>query len=189
MLFFSPQVTISRRAAMIGRLACGARINLNRSGFSTDISQTWTVSRSTQTPTTLAVAPGNLSNSFQRLGSSASIYFGFIIPSINFSSIVSSDRSLRLWDCVTGNCVRLMTGHKSAVHCLAFSPDGRFLASGSRYQQFYKQPYFFPPKSRSHFYFVFSDLRVLVWDIAYGHLLAELTHHTRYISSTLYDLS
>ena len=53
--------------------------------------------------------------------------------------------------------VDLFSGHKSAVLCISFSPDGRFLASGS------------------------SDRRVLVWDIAYGHLLAELSHHTRYI--------
>ena len=70
---------------------------------------------------------------------------------------------MRLWDCVTVNCVRLMTGHKSAVLCLAFSPDGRFLASGS------------------------SDRRVLVWDIAYGHLLAELSHHKSIISGLAFS--
>jgi WD40 repeat protein len=31
---------------------------------------------------------------------------------------------------VTGNCVRLMTGHKSPVTTIVFSYDGRFLASG-----------------------------------------------------------
>ena len=36
-------------------------------------------------------------------------------PNCNYVGTGSSDRSLRLWDCVTGNCVRLMTGHKSTV--------------------------------------------------------------------------
>ena len=59
--------------------------------------------------------------------------------------------------------MRLMTGYKSAVLCLAFSPGGRFLASGS------------------------SDRRVLVWDIAYGHLLAELSHHKSIISGLAFS--
>ena len=47
---------------------------------------------------------------------------------------------------------------QSSVHCITFSPDGRFLASGS------------------------ADQRVLVWDIAYGHLLAQLDHHKTLIT-------
>ena len=33
-------------------------------------------------------------------------------PNSNYVATGSSDRSVRLWDCVTGNHVRLMTGHK-----------------------------------------------------------------------------
>lgn len=48
-------------------------------------------------------------------------------PNCNYVASGSSDRSIRMWDCVTGSCVRLMTGHKAAVSCMAFSLDGRFL--------------------------------------------------------------
>ena len=36
-------------------------------------------------------------------------------PNSNYVGTGSSDRSLRLWDCVTGNCVRLMTGGVDSV--------------------------------------------------------------------------
>lgn len=62
--------------------------------------------------------------------------------------------TVRLWDCVTGSQVRLMTGHKGPIYSLAFSAEGRFLASAG------------------------ADCRVLVWDLAHGHLVAALSSHT-----------
>lgn len=62
--------------------------------------------------------------------------------------------TVRLWDCVTGSQVRLMTGHKEPIFSLAFSTEGRFLASAG------------------------ADHRVLVWDLAHGHLVAALSGHT-----------
>lgn len=62
--------------------------------------------------------------------------------------------TVRLWDCVTGSQVRLMTGHKGPIYSLAFSTEGRFLASAG------------------------TDYRVLVWDLAHGHLVAALSGHT-----------
>ena len=38
---------------------------------------------------------------------------------------------IRLHDLKTGRVVQVLKGHKGAIHELAFSPDGRFLASGS----------------------------------------------------------
>merc|ERR1712071_543725 len=67
-------------------------------------------------------------------------------PNSNYIATGSSDRSVRLWDCVTGTCVRLMTGHKGTVSALCFSIDGRFIASGG------------------------ADKKVLLWDLAHGHL-------------------
>jgi WD40 repeat protein len=43
---------------------------------------------------------------------------------------VAVGRTIQLWDAATGNCLTQLTGHESAVKCLAFSPDGTRLASG-----------------------------------------------------------
>ena len=41
----------------------------------------------------------------------------------------SFDSTVRLWDAVTGACVRTLKGHGDSVWSVRFSPDGRRLAS------------------------------------------------------------
>ena len=40
-------------------------------------------------------------------------------------------RTARLWDVATGDCLRTLTGHTGTVFGVAFSPDGRLLATAS----------------------------------------------------------
>jgi WD40 repeat protein/tRNA A-37 threonylcarbamoyl transferase component Bud32 len=42
-----------------------------------------------------------------------------------------ADATIRLLDAVSGNELQVLRGHKTAVKCIAYSPDGRKLVSGS----------------------------------------------------------
>ncbi|XP_021896061.1 transcription initiation factor TFIID subunit 5 [Carica papaya] len=41
------------------------------------------------------------------------------------------DGKVRLWDSLSGNCVRTFTGHSDAIQSLSFSANWDFLVSGS----------------------------------------------------------
>ena len=42
----------------------------------------------------------------------------------------SFDSTVRLWDVERGDCLHTLTRHKEPVYSVAFSPDGKYLASG-----------------------------------------------------------
>lgn len=46
-------------------------------------------------------------------------------------SRASFDGTARLWDSVTGQCLRVFSDHRRPVYALAVSPDGSWLATGS----------------------------------------------------------
>jgi WD40 repeat protein len=43
----------------------------------------------------------------------------------------SYDKTVRLWDAVTGATLQTLEGHSSFVNSVAFSPDGKYVVSGS----------------------------------------------------------
>jgi transducin (beta)-like 1 len=43
----------------------------------------------------------------------------------------SFDSTVRIWDAVTGKCLELLSDHQRPVYALTFSPDGKWLATGS----------------------------------------------------------
>lgn len=56
----------------------------------------------------------------------APFFFSFSYP-----SSASFDSTVRLWDVDRGICIHTLTKHQEPVYSVAFSPDGRHLASGS----------------------------------------------------------
>ena len=48
------------------------------------------------------------------------------------SSSASFDSTVRLWDPESGRCLHTLEHHTQPVYSVAFSPDGRYLATGSR---------------------------------------------------------
>jgi len=65
----------------------------------------------------------------------------------------SADRTIRLWDVSTGECLETLSGHSNWVMSVAFSPDGTRLVSGS------------------------ADRTIKLWDVSTGECLETLSGH------------
>src|SRR5262249_34581175 len=75
----------------------------------------------------------------------------------------SGDRTLRVWDVVSGQSLRTLQGHTSDVNAVAFSPDGKMVVSGS------------------------YDGTLRVWDVSSGQSLRTLTGHTSTVNAVAFS--
>ena len=79
------------------------------------------------------------------------------------ATLAAADESpiIRVWDIASGKTVRTFDEHKAAVKCVAYSPDGRWLASGS------------------------NDTSVIIRELATGNVVHTLKGHR----NTIYGLA
>ena len=70
----------------------------------------------------------------------------------------SVDKTVKLWDVTSGECLQTLEGHSNVVYSVSFSPDGTKVASGS------------------------SDTTVKLWDVKCGECLQTLGGHSRGVS-------
>ncbi|KAL8367221.1 hypothetical protein RB599_010285 [Gaeumannomyces hyphopodioides] len=75
----------------------------------------------------------------------------------------SSDKTVKLWDVMTGACLQTLKGHSGSVFSVAFSPDGQRLASAS------------------------DDKTVKLWDAATGACLPTLKGHSGSVKSVAFS--
>ncbi|CAI7663088.1 unnamed protein product [Penicillium viridicatum] len=80
----------------------------------------------------------------------------------NHSSFVPGNK-VRLWDVATGKVLNTLEGHSKPVNCLAFSPDGKLVASGS------------------------SDTTVKLWDITTSKVRSTLECHSASVYHLLFS--
>jgi WD40 repeat protein len=73
-----------------------------------------------------------------------------------------SDNSLKVWDIDSGTELLTMAGHDSEIRCIAISPDGEKVVSGSR------------------------DNSVRLWDVTSGQEMLRLTNHTEMINAVIF---
>jgi WD40 repeat protein len=75
----------------------------------------------------------------------------------------SYDKTLKVWDPVTGTCTQTLQGHNDEVISATFSPDGKFIVSASH------------------------DKTLKVWDPATGICIQTLQGHNGGVSSTTFS--
>jgi len=73
------------------------------------------------------------------------------------------DRSIRLWDAETGKNIGALEGHKGSVFTVAFSPDGKTIASGS------------------------MDKTIRLWDVAARKNTAVLEEHAGAVNTVAFS--
>ncbi|KAG7256398.1 hypothetical protein CRUP_002664, partial [Coryphaenoides rupestris] len=92
----------------------------------------------------------------------------------------SFDSTVRLWDVERGVCIHTLTKHQEPVYSVAFSPDGKHLASGS----FDKSVHIWNTMGTFNASF---DSTVRLWDVERGVCIHTLTKHQEPVYSVAFS--
>ncbi|QRV90507.1 hypothetical protein RhiJN_18525 [Ceratobasidium sp. AG-Ba] len=100
---------------------------------------------------------------FECTGHKAWVKSVAISPGGNRIASGSADRTIRMWDGITGASFgEPLKGHTDLVLSVAFSPDGRYIASGS------------------------ADTTTRLWDIETGETISSLLGHSKSVNSVAF---
>ncbi|MBW4633649.1 MAG: WD40 repeat domain-containing protein [Iphinoe sp. HA4291-MV1] len=95
---------------------------------------------------------------------SSTVYAAAINPDGTILASGSSDHKIRLWNPITGEPLRTLSGHSGEVKAIAISPNGEFLISGS------------------------ADKTIKIWHLDTGCVLHTLTGHSDEVKSVVVSL-
>lgn len=79
-------------------------------------------------------------------------------------AVGTAEGTVQIWDSTTGRIVSVLGGHEQGLQAVAWSPDGRLVATAGR-----------------------PDNNVKIWEAETGALLAELTGHTATIAAVAWS--
>ena len=106
---------------------------------------------------------------------------------IRMESTDSRDASIKLWDVATGTLKATLEGHTAPVHSVAFSPDGKTLASGSGTWAA------FDPKTLASGSGAWEELyfggACILWDVATGAHIKNLEVNANVVYSVAFSLN
>lgn len=103
-------------------------------------------------------------------------------PNSLYLATGSSDWTARLWDVQRGSCIRVFIGHQGIVSTLAFSPDGRYLATAGE-SIFLTDSTFQLFDLLLAFTCTGEDLAISIWDLGSGKRIKKMTGHRASIYS------
>ena len=75
----------------------------------------------------------------------------------------SPDQTIKLWDVRSGQLIRFFKGHGDSVYSVAFSPNGKTIASASH------------------------DRTIRLWDVNTGHLIRALEGHGSFVHAVAFS--
>ena len=96
-------------------------------------------------------------------GHSSSITSVAFSPNQNIIASGSYDKTIRLWDAVSGAYLKTLEGHLEPVQSVVFSPDGTYIASGS------------------------DDKTIRLWNAVSGTHLKTLQGHSKSVQSVVFS--
>ncbi len=97
-------------------------------------------------------------------GHKNAVYCVYFSANRKYIASGSADKTVKIWNVSTGDCLATLTGHIKSVRSVSFSGDEKYVVSGS------------------------DDKSVMIWDVATSNCLATLTGHTSGVTSVSFSV-